>query len=335
MRARGRFRWAALGLGCAAGAVGAAPVVRAQGAGQPVRLRYSVYEGCPAQASFLRELRELTPRVRLAEGDERAPVYEVVVEPRGGGAYGRLQAQDDRSPFLTRNVMGGSCGEVVSALAFITALSIDPESARKATTPPAELAPVGKGERGAGPAPRRASDPRPFTWAVGAGGLATGAVAPGVAFGGLAFLEAGLGAPAGNAPAARVAALFAQSGETEAGPGTASFRLLAARLEGCPLVLRPLPALRTSFCAGLEAGTLGATGRGVPSPTAVSLRWTALEAGGRLQWPWGGGLFGELGGTLLMPLTLRTFVFEGPRAVAYKVPRLGGALSLGVGFRFR
>ncbi|WP_437708456.1 hypothetical protein WMF45_30215 [Sorangium sp. So ce448] len=92
---------------------------------QRLRIAYEAHDGCPDAAAFLREVTARTDLARAAAADEAALDVRVRITSSAGRSRGRItlgRGEDAR----VREVDGATCGEVVAALALITALRVDP-----------------------------------------------------------------------------------------------------------------------------------------------------------------------------------------------------------------
>jgi hypothetical protein len=127
----------------------------AQGSAEPesVCIRYSAPKGCPDQTAFIRALRQRTARFRLSRGTEHTRAFLVTITQADPLVAGRLEVQSSGAKPSLRSVRGKTCDEVMAALAFMTALAIDPSapsapSARSpsasspAPSPPGSASPV-------------------------------------------------------------------------------------------------------------------------------------------------------------------------------------------------
>jgi hypothetical protein len=265
---------AAAGLALALGA-------RAAGAAdsEPIRIRFEAAGGCPDEAAFLDQIRARTAKARVAVAGEKARTFSVRLTQEGRSIRGRLSISIEESADTAdlREVTGERCAEVVSALALITALAVDP---RASTAPPARLPlprlpapPLGSGDASA---PSPAAPPRsqlppnhpapylpPLSWAslevaplpvipgvvaargsswrfsVGMAVAAFGGIAPPLAAGATLFLEAARvdRGALAFAPSLRLAAIQVDSGYVTVAPVVARFQLRAARAELCPVRL--------------------------------------------------------------------------------------------------
>ena len=121
--------WLALSLGArSAGALDS----------EPIRLRFEAVDGCPNEAAFLDQVRARTEKARVAAVGEKARTFSVRLTQEGRSIRGRLAIEESADPASLREVTGERCAEVVSALALITALAVDPQAS---TAPPARLPP--------------------------------------------------------------------------------------------------------------------------------------------------------------------------------------------------
>jgi hypothetical protein len=101
-----------------------------------IRLAYSAYAGCPDEDRFLQGVTARTEKIRRAAEGAAARTFVVAVTRETRTIRGVLSITGLDGAVSRREVTGDSCDEVVSALALITALAVDPLAA---TAP--ELAP--------------------------------------------------------------------------------------------------------------------------------------------------------------------------------------------------
>jgi len=94
----------------------------------PIRLDYVAPGSCPDRGAFASQLATRTRRLQIVSGDTRAQVLTVRVGPRGTRFVGHLTIGDSGGGASERDVEGRSCAEVVTALALIGALVLDPSS---------------------------------------------------------------------------------------------------------------------------------------------------------------------------------------------------------------
>ncbi len=329
----------------------------------PIRLDFQAPAGCPGRDEFIAHVRARTERVHFAEHDTTS-VSELYVRADYDGerAVGRLRLGDSRD--AERLVTGKSCPDVISALALIAAVAIDPTAIADPAAPsqpavlPAAPAPPDfvSQQRGldAPPsvAPPESPEPKPmprspFDWFGGIG--AHGEISRGFGPRSITLAGASLFGEAGFAlggpwqPAVRLAAVIAESPtvlpDEGRGTGAATFTLLAGRLSLCPLQFSPRPSFRVRPCADFELGRFTGEGRPVANGTVTALRtggMTRVAVGqtveGRVRIASRLWIEMELG--LREPLLRQNFVFYNPDVTVATVPvvELAGALGLGVHF---
>jgi hypothetical protein len=127
--------------GAALAAAAAIPRVALADDGVAVRLDYSVARGCPDGAAFFDRMAARTPRVRVARPGEEARELVVRVTGHGRRVQGQIAVRAPDGTEATRTVTGETCGDVVTGLALIAALAIDPTAdASPTATPPTPAA---------------------------------------------------------------------------------------------------------------------------------------------------------------------------------------------------
>ncbi|HLK90150.1 MAG TPA: hypothetical protein VKZ18_09665 [Polyangia bacterium] len=118
-----------------------------------VGLAYEAPDGCPTQREFVDAVAARDAHFDGA-GPSGAPrVMVVAIRPRGDGFAGVFQVRDGDTATNKREVQGGTCAEVVDALAVVTAIALRPDSAPEAAAPPPVAAPAPPAEAHAAPAP--------------------------------------------------------------------------------------------------------------------------------------------------------------------------------------
>ncbi len=305
---------------------------------EPIAWTYHAPPDCPPAETFEAKFRARTRRAELVAGvADVSRSFLVTLSSEPGRAVGRIEIQGPAGAVSTREVVGQTCQGVVSALALIAALAIDPLAADSSqpTARPGDApspSPVTASDEGAhaGATPTE----RMFVAAGVDGGAVIGLfpkAAPRVSL----FAEALLERNSLLAPSARLSLSAAASSSVPAPPGSATFRWLAAALDACPLEVRFVPALRATPCAFMELGVLTGSGAGVDLPAVENRRWFALGGSARVTWGFVGSLFIEAHGRLEAPLARYTFVLAAPeRVVVHAVPAILGSAELGVGVRW-
>jgi len=316
----------------------------------PIDLDYRAYEGCPSVVEFTEQVTGRAEKTVLASERWRGRKFIVTVSPRRSGATGRLVI-DSRGDRASREVEGTSCREVVAALALFTALAIDPnaqmdapaasESSAAAAPPPVPPAPpapalpvrdatVSERSRSARGSPVRVLA---GLTALDLSPLGRSSTFPPGALGGALFGEITTPSDSALTFGGRLSVLW-----VEARPESARFRLIAARLDLCPLVDAWGTSWSGELCAAAELGGVRATAQGAGvEPTPAVRFWGAADALGRVRWsPGGGVVFLELEGGATMPLTRYDFSLgtpSEPQGDVHQVPPLGWVLGWGVGGR--
>jgi hypothetical protein len=349
----------ALGVVCAVlGAAHATDAWGQTGAVDPVEpcaLEYHVPAGCPDEVAFVAQVRARTARFVVAEGV--APVHEFAVNvvTSAHGVEGRLTTHDASGHRATRAVTGDACGEVIGALALVTAIAVDPNASTAPTpappsgapapspapTPPPVLAalppspPAGSSMAAPGEAPSPVTHGHArWTFSAGAGVSVTGAVAPDPIPSVAAFLETRFDLGGLWAPALRLGFERAPGSTFEASGGTsASLDWSVGTLHVCPLRWQ-LGPLALVPCARVAAGVLHGQGVQIAQPRDESRPW--LDAGliGDARWTPLRPLFLELYGGLIIPLLRDRFHFDTPDVTIHQVPDLGGVAGADVGLSF-
>jgi hypothetical protein len=347
----------------------AAAAAAAQDAVEPVHIEFHAPSGCPGEAAFLAQVHARTSKVRGAAAGERARTFTITVTRRASGILGQLKIEDPPAPPALREVSGEDCGEIVSALALITALAVDPHASTAPQTslsttptpapvaePPAAEAPVSAAPAGSPPLPPYAPPPpwlgpiamplpallpplrsaaAPSRWRLSSGLqiAAISAVAPGIIPGVDGFIDVEQRAASVFSPSFRVSVFWATGGGIRVGPVFSNFYWLAGRLEGCPLQIRPVASVRLSPCGLIDAGRLQAEGGGRVA-SAIRVRpWVAPGVLGRLRWEIVDPLLVEVEAGAFFPLVRDTFFIE-PGIDVHRAPPVGGSLAAGVGVHF-
>jgi len=243
---------------------------RVRAEAEAVRVRYSAPAGCSSRAAFVRELTLRTPRIRVVEESEPSTLFLVELADRSTGVAGELRWIERDGAETARAVSGATCEEVVSALALIAAVLVDPESSSQHPTSPPPVPPPASAR------PRERSKRR-LRPSIAAGASVEHAVAPGWALGPeleLA-LEGESDARRGPLAGLSVTRLTAPTASTPA--GDADFTATLARLTLCPLTWPDQGSWFGRACAALEAGSLHAAGSRTLARREVSILWLAAD----------------------------------------------------------
>jgi hypothetical protein len=270
---------------------------------------------------------------RPAQPEERATAaLKVVIGKIAGGFKGTLELGAAGGPAAPRQVAAADCEQVVSALALMTALAIDP-NASTAPVQKKQEPPNQKPERVAAPpsTPQAAVSRRRgasrFRFQLGAALELLAGVAPEPFLLVRPSFEAGTSGDGRWGAAFRVGAGFGNDGSTHA-----EFSLVSGRLEGCPR-FRAAKSLEISLCAAFDAGRLAATGVGVTPTERVNRPWFAPGTTARLEWEILDFLEAEAAGEVFVPVMRDRFFVDAGETVGRAAAVVGGA-AIGLGARF-
>jgi hypothetical protein len=281
-------------------AIPAAADDRAHDQPEAVTLRYDAPPGCPDRGVVVAAILERTPLARFVARAERT--FAITIETTPDGFSGTLVV-DTAEP---RGLTAHRCDDLVSALALITALAIDPT----ATT---------------------AARPTPISHPRWRGG---GAVA--------AMIDAGVspdvmpgGSFAGRLSRGRLAlGLGALVGydRTRLDIGRATFWWFATRAASC--VTSTAIGLELAGCGHVEIGAVHAAGEDIAMGRSVTRLWLAAGLHARVAWPADSSSFVELelGGSV--PFERDRYLFQ-PNTTIHETADVTGWICVGVGKRFQ
>ena len=319
---------------------------------ESVRIDYAAPAGCPDATAFLRSLRERTTRFREAAPDVQARRFLVRVSAVGSSFSGRLEIRSPDGRTAVRNVDASVCDEVSSALALITALTIDPNaltsSPKRAGASPVEPTP------GSAAGPDRQSSPlsaavvvtlpllatpeasQPWRWSAGLLGHATFLVSPTLGYGGDIFVEAEAPDSSRLGPAIRMGIFLNQSDVELPTGGAARFQWALTELDGCPVRLGGT-RLALHPCLVFRLGVIHGEGRRISQPKKTVSLWLDTGPVLRPSLAVTARRLLEAQGGIMLPLHRPTFdiMDMGSSMTAYSVPRLGASAGIGVAYRFR
>jgi hypothetical protein len=299
---------------------------------QPYRIEYTAPGECSSRDTFVRELVGRTPLVRVSDETTPSAAYIVTLSPRANDLMGELVLRELDGRETRRALRGKTCDEVVSALAFIAAILVDPESVSRTPTeaprpaPSRPLAPMLEGSESSA----SSGDGGRFRFGAGAGASLETTVSPDIAFGPFAELVAertrdgarglslGLAFHRVNAPSVLTAA------------GRAHFTWTAARGWFCPLRLPSHGIFSFVPCGAVEGGTLMAEGKETIDEKTVVRPWLAFGPLARLElWPARFLAITLDGMAVFTPISQPTFFFS-PDIEVFSVPVVGFASRAGI-----
>lgn len=359
-----RLHHALLVWGCCAGLVSRAfAQTDVEEEPQPFRVTFSTAVACGGASAFEDEVLKRTERLRLAETGEAALGLSVELRPTTEGIAGRLTLRETDGHVSVREVPGRGCDEVLSAMALIAALTVDPLARPDREIPIASRQRHVKASNASKPAPpkreppkrvmpRPAPPPAPPRQepaepssperANANGGLGFGvgqrvtvqtAVMPGATLGLGAHAELTVMGPSLLSPRIRLSGIFSQSGDISASEGRARFDWVTARLQGCPVRFGFGQSWNIRPCAYFDAGRLRGEGFVIEPRREKSVFWTAagVELSGDVR------LFGPLTlgaeAGLLLPFRRDRFLFD-PDTDLHEVPAAGFSGGVGLGLFF-
>jgi hypothetical protein len=307
---------------------------------EPVRVEYEAPEGCPVEGAFWAAVTARTPKVRRGEASAPARTFAIRLSTEGDGSTGHLVVRAVDGSTTEREVAGDTCEEVVSALALIAALAVDPN----ATTKPLPLPPAPPPPRAPAPPPphpaaavataRPASEAAPLAAqsAASVGGVVAVGAAPAPLFGASLGVAATRPREGWLAPTVRLGIAVASTGTIGVSGGAASFGAVTGAVDGCPGGWS-VGRWRLEPCLRLEAGVVQAQGEGVVQPRTDTHPWAAAGVVARAEWRFFAGFFADLAAGVTVPLVRTTFFFE-PDMTIYRTAPVGAVFSAGLGLRF-
>jgi hypothetical protein len=268
-------------------------------------IAYEAPAGCPTAAAFEEQVSSRVGADRIVPRADDARTLKVSLRPHGNRFLGTLSVGQSR-----RTLRADTCPETAKALALATAIVIDPEAAlsSEAVTEPDETeqpAPISP-EKPAGtkpaveppskpalsvaaaPAPvardRISSPERPEFW-ISAGPLleVRSAVASEVVPAAGAFVDGEMSRHSLLSPALRVSG-FVAKGSEHAALGSADVRVLAARLDACPIKQPLARSLDLRPCAFFELGERRIDARTTAESESKRRLWAAPGIALRGRW---------------------------------------------------
>lgn len=301
-------------------------------------------EGCPSKQEFVTEIRRRSKKAAPV-GPTESPdvVVSVKIDPKKRPFVGRLALTAGTS-FKERTVTDRRCADVVSAIALVTALAIDPEAETRPLAalpePPPPPPPVPSGPPAPPPVPPQGPIPS-RVWAsplpvepLGFDGIApplpawvvrppperatwgleisaAAATSMGLYDEPLLGVQALVGLRRTLSPALSFDLGFrylTQPSGTAVDDLDTIVSLAAGELRFCGPAWAPVTALRLAPCASFEAGAAMVTLTNRRDATAGGAgAWVALGLGGRGQWLWTRGLGLQAEIDLTVPATQPEF----------------------------
>lgn len=305
-----------------------------------MRLTHRAPSPCPDEQAFIREVRARTPLAEFANAPARARSFHVVIVEQEGEYLGQLTIVDEQRT-SEREFKGEHCDEISTALALLTALTIDPDAQSGPVIPLPVERPAPPPLTSTVPAP----EPNPVrpvrseptvssqAWALSAGVhlFLHGWVTPNGALGADVFGEVRAPHDGLVSPAFRLELGYSRSEILE--DANAEWTWTVARVQACPLQLRLSEEWENQPCAAVEGGIVYGRGIDVAHPDDASRLWMAWGLTNGLIWRHGAALV-ELRAAVWAPSTRYQFVFRDPRIEVHEIPALTASVAIGGGLRF-
>ena len=340
---------------------------------EPIRLAYRSEGLCPSGEQFFSEVRARTDKIRSATSGELARTLKIEVEEGPSESRGSLSISgEDGTTSSTRTVRAKTCRDVVTALALVAALAIDPEAR---TAPLAPLAPIvttgdagqppipsladagtaspatlGGSPQDGGTPPSRAPTPLPARSSAADAGPPVEASRPsqtrisvGVGAEGSSVLgvrpalsvSLGIDWVRGSvvSPAILLRLTRSFQGTSVQTVGAANVTFSAAALEPCPFAFRLGESFALLPCGRIAFGFLEAEGSGVTTPASALRGWGDVGAHLRARLHLASPVDLEAHGGARFPL-FRDRFFVDQNTTLYEAPAAVGAFGGDLRFAF-
>jgi hypothetical protein len=330
-------------LGTASGVVlvaglGVPRLAASQSSEEPVRVEYQGPSTCPSEGAFFDAVLARTPRARRASDAAPARTFVVHLTSSNDESTGHLLIRAVDGTSTEREVTGDTCDEVVSALALITALAVDPAATTrpiplaKPVPPPAPSTPAAAPPTSDTPAAPVPSDERRWHLAISVDASVAAGASPRALVGPSAMIQVIPPLTMGLAPSIHLGFDLASTGDIDLNGPTVNFHSTLGVVEACPHRWT-LGSFDVEPCARVEAGALSARGSNVVPPRSNTHAWIAAGAVARAQWHFFRSLFLDFDAGMRVPFYQTTFFFE-PNDTIYETSALGGWVGAGIGARF-
>lgn len=306
-------------------------------AAEGVHLVWEAPTQCPGQSRFIQEVQARTTNASFLEPGADGRVFGVTIVHPQDRWEGTLRVTDADGAMSTREFDADACDELVSALALLTALAIDPNASsgplgdlEVVPTPPPDLVPVIPP-----PVPQPlppVSAPAPAKkapWHLAAGvqtsmqGWIGPSTLPGIGVSGESWQERdGL-----FTPGFRLSLDVAWTRSDQA-----RWQWYVARWRACPVRFGLGSRLTARGCAGIDTGAVHGEGTDIASPHTATRPWFAMagEAGLLLG---NDRFFGGVDLGLLVPVTRYQYYFDHPRIELHTTSAVGAIATVEAGVR--
>jgi hypothetical protein len=326
----------------------AASSILAQDAGTLVGIEYAAPDGCPAAHALLSEIRRRTSLANVTEASGQPAAFVVLIRRSSSIYVGSIRSLTSLGEVADRQLEAATCEEVVSAIALVVALALDPNADTSAlpwndagapdaspAAPAAPLivpftSPVSSAPPPAPPSLPAPPERLPSAWWVSAHAiLEPHTVAPGMMPGAGASLEYDVGHSLW-APTVRLSGFYAQT-TVHRDAGGAKIQWYGGRLDIGTLPLRTA-WLQAGPFVGMGAGALRAEGL-IARPNESTHPWADASVTLRARVLIASSFALAAEGGVVAPLTRYTYDFRDPDHLFYRIPDVGGRLWLGASWR--
>jgi len=336
-----------------------------------VRVSVDAPPECADRSTFMWQLEGRSPRIRQAAAGAPATAVHVSLSPTPGRVRGTLAIQDPDGAERRRSLDGPDCATVVTGLAFVTAVILDPEVATEAPDTRASVAPGASTGPGGAPAtapsaappapptvppqvpaasvpaspraaaprrleaeapPRQPTPADPFRFGVGLSGEVSSGEGPGAQVLPRAYVEMDLPGVLHRA-SVRLSAGRGFTRHAATTSGTAALTLTNVRIDPCVDVLARRP-FRLDACAQVDAAFVSGQGEQTTGAQSATRTTESLGFVVRPGWAYARRWVFDLAAGAAIPLERYRFYFTSPDTTAYRVPPWSAFAEVSAGVRF-
>jgi hypothetical protein len=297
----------------------------------PLRVSYQADASCPSANAFLDLVRTKVPSVGLSEAsDEEADTF-VILRSEGASFVGQLRMGRRDGTRYAREIVGASCEEAASAVAFVLALAV---SGQEETMPPekhAAAVPTTLPAETERPAPPPTVSLPDWGWTAGAELGARSGLAPTWSLVEAGFGELCLRRATPTPLTFRLSLLRSEQVAYSDATGVTRFSWVAARGEVSMVRVRLVP-FELVPSLGLDVGRIRAVGAPftpLGRGRTQSSVWVDGMAALRLELRVWSMISAQVGGELVVTLTPYEFAFDTPNTPVYTVPNVAVAGLVG------
>lgn len=314
---------------------------------EPASIQYEAPRSCPTKATFVYEVGARTKKVRWTDAGPGVRAFLVHVVATERGFSGELRTREGGAWTAPRVVKGEDCAELVSALALMAAIAVDPDASvapvapaplpapepvestvAPARPPPVEV-PIAPVEAETKPAARVLPSPR---ISVGVDALLVRGLAPETSPGFAIHGRWERPDEAGPWPLLQWSLTYADSEWMPSDERVMTARRLALRVDGCPLGWKPASWIAVHPCVAADAGVLHGEGRAVRRPFSESRVSASVGPALHLRIPFASDGYVNGSATAAVPVPRMRFTFVDPDQQAHQMPWLLWSFSLGAGW---